>query len=280
MTAVPTDELLPCPFCGGNARIVEGEESAYVQCDAMKMHRALWFDGDNDAANEVREQWNRRTPPASAKNATGIEPVAFIQLDVLKVLAEDKTATGTVCSGLLRKAFGDPVPLYSSTQLAEITRQRDEALAKVVELGRDLSNARWEEHHQWKRAEASGAVQVKPLEWRLVPVPPMGEWLASSPVGLYCIPIGSGKFPLRFRDKETIGTFYTLAEAKAAAQADFDQRIRSALAEPTLAPCPSCEGKGYYLHGSAGEVNCPRCNGTGLAASPQAPGVEVTEVEK
>lgn len=57
-------ELKPCPFCGGEAKIVEGEESAYVQCLDVKMHRALWFDGDNNAANEVTEQWNRRLAAA------------------------------------------------------------------------------------------------------------------------------------------------------------------------------------------------------------------------
>ena len=60
-----SEELLPCPFCGGEARIIEGEESAYVQCQNRKMHRALWFDGDNDAANEVREQWNCRFAPTA-----------------------------------------------------------------------------------------------------------------------------------------------------------------------------------------------------------------------
>jgi hypothetical protein len=72
-------------------------------------------------------------------------------------------------------------------------------------------------------------VGVKPLEWRQEPIPPMGEWLASSPVGLYCILISSDKFRLRFRDQATIGTFDTLEEAKAAAQADYDAAIRSTL---------------------------------------------------
>lgn len=61
MTETP-DKLLPCPFCGGEVRLVEGDESAYVQCTDMKMHRAIWFQGDNNAADEVREQWNRRDP--------------------------------------------------------------------------------------------------------------------------------------------------------------------------------------------------------------------------
>jgi hypothetical protein len=54
------DALLPCPFCGGEAHVVEGDECAFVQCRQVKMHRALWVDGDNNAAGEAREQWNRR----------------------------------------------------------------------------------------------------------------------------------------------------------------------------------------------------------------------------
>ena len=55
-------ELKPCPFCGGGVRLVESNdgEDAYIQCREVKMHRAMWFDGDNNAANEVAEQWNRR----------------------------------------------------------------------------------------------------------------------------------------------------------------------------------------------------------------------------
>jgi hypothetical protein len=66
-----TPELKPCPFCGGEARIVEGEESAYVQCTQVKMHVAIFYDGDNNAANEVAEQWNRRSA-ASAEPAVAV----------------------------------------------------------------------------------------------------------------------------------------------------------------------------------------------------------------
>lgn len=54
--------LKPCPFCGGEAEVREGPdgESAYVQCLMVKMHRAIWLDGDNNAANDAADEWNRR----------------------------------------------------------------------------------------------------------------------------------------------------------------------------------------------------------------------------
>jgi hypothetical protein len=70
-----SEELKSCPFCGGEAEIIEGPdgESAYVQCHSMKMHRAIWFSGDNNASNEVREQWNRRALEAPADRVEKLE---------------------------------------------------------------------------------------------------------------------------------------------------------------------------------------------------------------
>lgn len=76
----------------------------------------------------------------------------------------------------------------------------------------------------------AGEPVVKALVWREEPVPPCGEWLASTAVGLYCIPLERLEgFGLRFRDREVLGNFHTLDEAKAAAQADYERRIKSAL---------------------------------------------------
>lgn len=41
-------------------------------------------------------------------------PVAYVQREVLTALAKDKTATGTICSGLIEAPFGNPVPLYAA----------------------------------------------------------------------------------------------------------------------------------------------------------------------
>ncbi len=85
------------------------------------------------------------------------------------------------------------------------------------------------------KREEELTVSVKPLEWRDVPVPPSGETLASSPVGLYCIPHSGDRFYLRFRDEVTLGDYSTLDRAKAAAQSHFDDAIRSCIL-PTPKP--------------------------------------------
>ena len=109
-----TEPLKPCPFCGGRARIVIGEECAYVQCEDMKMHRALWLDGDNAVADEVAEQWNRReerNPPfpewCVPKTIGVIEDAAEVQVGVLTEALEAcvasleraNTAEGVCCCG-------------------------------------------------------------------------------------------------------------------------------------------------------------------------------------
>ncbi|TQN55356.1 DUF551 domain-containing protein [Agrobacterium tumefaciens] len=78
-------------------------------------------------------------------------------------------------------------------------------------------------------AQPAPSAAVKALEWRDEPIPPSGETLASSVVGLYCIPHSGDRFYLRFRDTMTLGDYSTLDKAKSAAQSDYEARIRSAL---------------------------------------------------
>ena len=59
-------KLLPCPFCGGEATLIEGDECAYVQCLQVKNHRGPFVDGDNAAADEAISAWNTRTDLAQA----------------------------------------------------------------------------------------------------------------------------------------------------------------------------------------------------------------------
>ena len=72
-------ELKNCPFCGGEAKLIEGEECAYVQCLQVKCHRGPFVDGDNAAADEAVEHWNRRTDLSQA---------AHVAAEVVKARAE------------------------------------------------------------------------------------------------------------------------------------------------------------------------------------------------
>ena len=65
-----TVKLKPCPFCGDEAIVIEGDERAYIQCLGMKMHRAMFVDGDNNAANDAIEQWNRRATSGHEDHGT------------------------------------------------------------------------------------------------------------------------------------------------------------------------------------------------------------------
>lgn len=63
MTTQPIVLEQPCPFCGFECELVESAdgEAAYVQCVGVKFHRMLWLDGDNNAANDVREAFAQRS---------------------------------------------------------------------------------------------------------------------------------------------------------------------------------------------------------------------------
>jgi hypothetical protein len=75
----------------------------------------------------------------------------------------------------------------------------------------------------------AGVAVVRGLEWTMEMIPPAGEWLARSFVGLYSIPLGMGAYQLYLRDGESMGQFSEVEDAQAFAQADYEQRITAAL---------------------------------------------------
>ena len=120
-------ELLPCPFCGGKAELVEGDECAYVQCLDMKMHRAMFVDGDNAAGLEAAEQWNRRAALAAAPQP---DPVDREKLVGLIEEASDAWAAPGFVMGSRAEAIADAL-LAAGLRLPGAV-QPDETLAWAV----------------------------------------------------------------------------------------------------------------------------------------------------
>lgn len=190
------------------------------------------------------------TPPASAKNETGIEPVAYASMDQLLALVADPEGLGGVYIPLRKTQAGlFQGALYSATQLAEITRQLDEALEKVAELDDNYQRAHKRAAENLKMATTfkdriaaleaqvkAGAVQVKPLAWKTLDNG--NAWSNITDVGLIYFVTTDGTWAHRDGASHKVGT--TIEEAKAAAQVDFDQRIRSALTYPQA---PGVEGE-------------------------------------
>ncbi len=78
-------ELLPCPFCGGKP--VQKRESdpdliewGYIICaDCCGRTRGKWGELDPSLWQEIRDEWNRRTPPPTAEQAVaGMLPDALV----------------------------------------------------------------------------------------------------------------------------------------------------------------------------------------------------------
>lgn len=96
------------------------------------------------------------------------------------------------------------------------------------------------------QAPQEAGVAVKALEWnREAPTQWQSEtWKAESLVGEYDIQREKDGTFSGFAPNAGTDLFGTLEAAKAAAQADFDKRIRSALSQPVATPAPH----GDYWH--------------------------------
>ena len=70
-------ELLPCPFCGGDAVLDGSSDDVRVRCETgcQAIGRAFYFDSDDDdaikkAESDAVEAWNRRTPSSDVSRLT------------------------------------------------------------------------------------------------------------------------------------------------------------------------------------------------------------------
>ena len=157
MTA-PDLNLKPCPFCGGLAYIVTGEECAYVQCEDVKMHRALWFDGDNAASDAVAEQWNRREE-RNPRVPWHVTPGVMGDYRDPAVLAADplvQALIGAVVEEAAKVAMDDHTALQMQASLAD-----NEGFDTVADFDRERADTAMQIYHCIRalRPDATAAFQ-------------------------------------------------------------------------------------------------------------------------
>ena len=68
-TSTEQPELLPCPFCGGNAHFEIDTDSRWewVECESCGMQGNSSASLMEDCKPKLREAWNRRTPSSQAQ---------------------------------------------------------------------------------------------------------------------------------------------------------------------------------------------------------------------
>lgn len=68
-TSTEQPELLPCPFCGGNAHFEIDMDSRWewVECESCGMQGNSSASLMEDCKPKLREAWNRRTPASQAQ---------------------------------------------------------------------------------------------------------------------------------------------------------------------------------------------------------------------
>ncbi len=218
------------------------------------------------------------------------EPVAILAKRDVELF--DVNDTQIVAATLFPKGTLRPeneFPVYAASQ-ARTCEGADDPEERCPKHPSECTCWQVDNDHPARKSSASPAplpvaVKVKPLEWREESIPPAGEIVAPSPIGLYCVKLGAQNFyPLWLRDKVQLGYFTTIEEAKAAAQADYESRIRSSLSYPvegrTEKECRHCKGKGYQPGDPEGAPieSCDYCGGIGSSLPVQNKTVTANEI--
>ena len=62
-----TPELLPCPFCGGEAKLVKSKSKVndyHIKCDRCSIKTGWWY-----GKSDVVKTWNNRVYPPEVQEA-------------------------------------------------------------------------------------------------------------------------------------------------------------------------------------------------------------------
>lgn len=71
----------------GEATLKEGDECAYVQCTYSKFHKGPFVDGDNNAANDAADEWNRRSGEIEIENKSSfLAGMLFLEKPLVKLV--------------------------------------------------------------------------------------------------------------------------------------------------------------------------------------------------
>lgn len=222
------ERLESCPFCGKSAQgAIYSCARISVYCECGARGPSFWTNGSTDAASAdyrdalvaSEQAWNRRAPATTIAELRGQVERAERELDAVRkesakgfdALADIDEAWDAFGSGGNRKV------LTLAEQISSQARELDDALAQLAAAERALAS--------------KDGVQVKALEWDnlgYAHVPFEGRYY----VGVY----RPGQWEMRSPGMEDStfpdGLFCSEDAAKAAAQADYDRRIRSALTTP------------------------------------------------
>lgn len=101
MTLPTSTDLLPCPFCGGDAVCMTGEHGPYVECESCDVRTTSRLRAEGAAKN-----WNRRAAlAASAQPAPAKIPLS--DADYLRHTANNMDATGDLAHRARLHAIAD-----------------------------------------------------------------------------------------------------------------------------------------------------------------------------